>query len=147
MQDFPAGVIAGIEVYKSGTSDLIEPGLGGLINLRSRRPFDVKDTEIAGEVRGSYNTQSKAYDPSANLVVTKRWDTAIGEIGALANVSFVRMIRKIEAPHRGVRLPTERCLAQELRIARVTVRKALTDLEREGIIQRRQGAGTYFASD
>jgi iron complex outermembrane receptor protein len=91
MQDFPAGVIAGIEVYKSGTSDLIEPGLGGLINLRSRRPFDVKDTEIAGEVRGSYNTQSKAYDPSANLVVTKRWDTAIGEIGALANVSFVRM--------------------------------------------------------
>ncbi|MDR6533783.1 hypothetical protein J2800_004553 [Caulobacter rhizosphaerae] len=57
------------------------------------------------------------------------------------------MIRKIEAPHRGVRLPTERCLAQELRIARVTVRKALADLEREGIIQRRQGAGTYFASD
>lgn len=56
------------------------------------------------------------------------------------------IIRKIEAPHRGVRLPTERRLAQELRMARVTVRKALADLEREGIIQRRQGAGTYFAS-
>ena len=56
------------------------------------------------------------------------------------------MIRKIEAAHRGVRLPTERRLAQELRMARVTVRKALADLEREGIIQRRQGAGTYFAS-
>lgn len=57
------------------------------------------------------------------------------------------MIRKIEGPYRGVRLPTERRLAKELGMARVTVRKALADLEREGIIQRRQGAGTYFASE
>lgn len=60
---------------------------------------------------------------------------------------LAEMIRKIKAPHRGVRLPTERRLAQELRMARVTVRKALADLEREGIIERRQGAGTYFASE
>ena len=89
LQDFPAGVAAGIEVYKSGTPDLIEPGLAGLVNLRSRRPFDVKDTEIAGEIRGSYNDQSKAFDPSGNLLLTKRWDTPIGEIGALVNFSYV----------------------------------------------------------
>lgn len=91
MQDFPAGVIAGIEVYKSGTPDLLEPGLGGLINLRSRRPFDVKDTNIAGEIRGSYNDQSETYDPSLNLLLTDRWDTSIGEIGALINFSYTRM--------------------------------------------------------
>lgn len=90
LQDFPAGVAAGIEVYKSGTADLIEPGLAGLVNLRSRRPFDVKDTEIAGEIRGSYNDQSKAFDPSGNLLLTKRWNTPIGEIGALVNLSYVR---------------------------------------------------------
>lgn len=90
LQDFPAGVAAGIEVYKSGTADLIEPGLAGLVNLRSRRPFDVKDTQIAGEIRGSYNDQSKAYDPSGNLLLTKRWDTPIGEIGALINLSYTR---------------------------------------------------------
>jgi len=56
------------------------------------------------------------------------------------------MIRKIEGSYEGLRLPTERRLAQELKMARVTVRKALANLEREGIIQRRQGAGTYFAS-
>jgi DNA-binding GntR family transcriptional regulator len=32
-------------------------------------------------------------------------------------------------------------------MARVTVRKALAHLEREGIIQRRQGAGTYLSSE
>lgn len=57
------------------------------------------------------------------------------------------MIRKIDSVHRGVRLPTERRLARELSMARVTVRKALADLECEGIIQRRQGAGTYFISE
>ncbi|BAV65743.1 TonB-dependent receptor [Sphingobium cloacae] len=91
LQDFPAGVVAGIEVYKSGTSDLVEPGLAGLINLRSRRPFEIDDTNIAGEVRGSYNDQSRAFDPSGNLLLTKRWDTGIGEIGALINFSYTRM--------------------------------------------------------
>lgn len=55
------------------------------------------------------------------------------------------LIRKIESPCRGVRLPTERRLAHELSMARVTVRKALADLEREGVVQRRQGAGTYLS--
>ena len=34
LQDFPAGALAGLEVYKSGTADLLEPGLAGLINVR-----------------------------------------------------------------------------------------------------------------
>jgi len=89
-QDFAASVAAGMEVYKSGTADLIEPGLAGLINLRARRPFDVKDLTVAGEIRGTYNDQSKAADPAGNLLLTKRWNTSIGEIGALINVSWVR---------------------------------------------------------
>lgn len=32
LQDFPAGALAGLEVYKSGTADLLERGLAGLIN-------------------------------------------------------------------------------------------------------------------
>lgn len=90
LQDFPAGVAAAIEVYKSGTSDLLEPGLAGLVNLRSRRPLDVRDTEIAGEIRASYNDQSESFDPAGNLLLTKRWDTGAGEIGALINFSYVR---------------------------------------------------------
>lgn len=54
------------------------------------------------------------------------------------------MIREIETPDQDVRLPTERRSAQDLSMARVTVRKALADLERDGVIRRRQGAGTYL---
>ncbi|MDR6788424.1 TonB-dependent receptor [Sphingomonas sp. BE138] len=90
LQDFPAGALAALEVYKSGTADLIEPGLAGLVNVRSRRPFDFKGFEIAGGIRGNYNDQSGKLDPVGNLLITDRWDTGIGEIGALVNFAITR---------------------------------------------------------
>ena len=48
LMDFPAQAIQGLEVYKSGTADIIEPGLAGLVNVRTRRPFDFKGFEVMG---------------------------------------------------------------------------------------------------
>ncbi len=45
----------------------------------------------------------------------------------------------------GARLPEERELARQFDTSRATVRAALTALEREGLIERRQGSGTYVA--
>jgi GntR family transcriptional regulator len=43
-------------------------------------------------------------------------------------------------------LPAERELAQVLTVSRITVRKALDGLVTEGLLVRRQGAGTYVAA-
>jgi len=43
----------------------------------------------------------------------------------------------------GDRLPTERALSERLSVNRMTVRNALHVLEMQGLIIRRQGAGTY----
>jgi DNA-binding FadR family transcriptional regulator len=45
------------------------------------------------------------------------------------------------------RLPPERALAEDLGVGRRAVRRALDLLEQEGHIQRRQGAGTFVASE
>lgn len=47
------------------------------------------------------------------------------------------------APHD--KLPTERELAEELEISRLTVRRALDQLEHEGVVYRVQGAGTFVS--
>lgn len=47
------------------------------------------------------------------------------------------------APHD--KLPTERELADEFDISRLTVRRALDELENDGIIYRIQGAGTFVS--
>ena len=53
--------------------------------------------------------------------------------------------REIAAGHwlAGERLPTESKLAQDLDVAVGTLRKALTVLEEDGLLERRQGSGTY----
>ena len=43
-------------------------------------------------------------------------------------------------------LPAERDLAEELGVSRITVRKALDGLVGEGLLTRRQGAGTFVAA-
>lgn len=43
-------------------------------------------------------------------------------------------------------LPAERDIAQDLGVSRITVRKALDALADEGLVTRRQGAGTFVAA-
>lgn len=88
LQDFPAAALQGLEVYKSTTADQIEGGIAGLINVRSRRPFDFDGFELAGTVRGTWNQEAHKFDPNASLLLSNRWETGIGEIGALINVSY-----------------------------------------------------------
>ena len=46
----------------------------------------------------------------------------------------------------GVRLPSERELVQTFGCARMTVHRALRELEEEGLIERRQGTILFTAS-
>jgi len=43
------------------------------------------------------------------------------------------------------RIPSERELSQELGVSRMTVRRSLTELVNEGMLERRHGAGTFVA--
>lgn len=47
----------------------------------------------------------------------------------------------------GGALPGEQALATTHRVSRVTVRRALAELEREGLVSRRRGAGTFVLGD
>lgn len=55
------------------------------------------------------------------------------------------LIREIAAGHfsDGARLPPERQLATDLRVAVGTLRKSLADLEERGLLERIQGSGNY----
>ncbi|MEG3164426.1 TonB-dependent receptor [Sphingomonas sp. PB2P19] len=91
LQDFPAGAIAAIEVFKTTTADLVEGGLAGEVNVRSRKPFDFDGLEIAGSFWGQYQKRSKDFTPNGNLLVSNRWDTGAGEFGALLNFSYTSL--------------------------------------------------------
>lgn len=88
LQDFPSNSVARLDVYKAASANLLEPGLAGLIDVRSRRPLDFKGDRIAGGIVGLHWYQSQKLGVEANLLVSKRWDTGIGEMGFLIEGSY-----------------------------------------------------------
>ena len=85
--DVPSELMGGVDVFKSPSADLIEGGISGTVNLRTRLPFDAKGEvlSLSGEV--TYGDMIKKYRPSITGLYSNRWDTSIGEVGLL--VSYV----------------------------------------------------------
>jgi TonB-dependent receptor len=89
IQDFPAGTVAALEVYKSGLANQIEGGIAGAINVRGRKPLDFKGFELSGSLNGVLSQQSEKGTWNGNLLISDRWETGIGEMGLLVNASYV----------------------------------------------------------
>src|SRR5690606_19954367 len=49
-EEVPAELMAGVDVYKNPSAEIIEGGLGGTVNLRTRMPFDEPGRKIAGSI-------------------------------------------------------------------------------------------------
>lgn len=97
LQDVPATLVAGIEVFKSTSADMIEGGVGGVVNVRMRRAFDFDGSKVAVAAKGTYNDQSDEIDPNVSALVSNRWDTSAGEFGALLNVAYMESNYREEA--------------------------------------------------
>ncbi|TPG54693.1 TonB-dependent receptor [Sphingomonas glacialis] len=88
LEDVPSELLAGIDVYKNPSSELIEDQLSGTINFRTRKPFDFTGFKISGSATNTYYDLIGKSQPAASLLISDRWDTGIGEIGILASASY-----------------------------------------------------------
>ncbi len=88
LQDIPAELIAGVDVYKTSTPDLVEGGVAGLIDVRLRRPFDFAGRQIAASGRAVYSDQSDKWGYIGSALVSDRWETGMGEMGLLLAGSY-----------------------------------------------------------
>jgi len=87
-EDLPAELVSGVDVYKTPTSNLLEGGLGGLVDVRTARPFDFSGLEVRANARVAYGDLIKAAKPQLSALISDRWTTSIGEIGVLFDASF-----------------------------------------------------------
>ena len=89
--DVPSELLAGVDVYKTPTADLVEGGIGGIVDLRTRVPFDQKGMLIAGSAELNYGDFVKKSAPTFSGLFSDRWSTGIGEIGILASASYSQL--------------------------------------------------------
>jgi iron complex outermembrane receptor protein len=90
LADIPSTMLQRADVYKSQSADQVEGGIAGVIDVRTNRPFDFKEFTASAQVGAKNKDKAKATDPELSGMVSNRWKTGIGEVGALFGVSSVK---------------------------------------------------------
>ncbi|SOB87412.1 TonB-dependent receptor [Sphingomonas guangdongensis] len=93
-QDVPSELLGGVDVFKSPTADRIEGGISGIVNLRTRKPFDTAGTYIAGTIENNYGDFVRKSAPTLSLLGSTRWKTGIGDIGILGSIVYSQLFTR-----------------------------------------------------
>ena len=88
------GMVAGMDVYKNPSAEHIEGAIGGLVNIRSRRPFDFRGFAASAAVGGHWNDLGKKLEPDYFGMVSNRFKAGDGEIGILLAGSYSRTFNR-----------------------------------------------------
>ena len=87
-EDVSSDLLAGVDVFKNPSADLVEGGIGGIVNLRTRKPFDSKGFVLAFSGDINYADLLDKSFLSGNILASDRFDTGLGEIGILLSYSI-----------------------------------------------------------
>ncbi|MGQ3048734.1 MAG: TonB-dependent receptor [Niveispirillum sp.] len=87
-------IVAGVDVFKNPTAEHIEGGIGGVVNVRTRRPLEMKGTTATLSVGGRYNDLSEDAEPEMFGLVSQTWDVGDGEIGVMLAGGYMRTVNR-----------------------------------------------------
>lgn len=96
-EDIAPELLAGIDTYKNQTAELIEGGIAGSINLRTRVPFDSTGQVIQGNVNANIGDIRRRLTPEFSGLYSNRWQTGIGEFGFLGDYSYSKVKTESQA--------------------------------------------------
>jgi iron complex outermembrane receptor protein len=90
-EDVPPELMAGVDVYKNPSAEQIEGAIGGLVNLRTARPFDFSGAKGAFTVEASHSVLRGRTEPSFSGLLSNTWDTDLGKFGALVDIAHSKI--------------------------------------------------------
>ncbi len=89
--DISPDLLAAVDVYKNQSADMIEGGIAGTIDLRTRVPFDQAGTLFSLTATANYGTLSEKVTPDVSGLVSTRFTTDIGEFGVMAAGAYSKI--------------------------------------------------------
>jgi len=89
----PSEIIGQTQVFKSPTAAIEEGGIGGTIDIITRKPLDLPSMHFVGSVQGAYTENSEKFDPQVSgLFSWKNPDSTFGVM--VAGIYQERQIRR-----------------------------------------------------
>jgi TonB-dependent receptor len=95
--DVSPELMAGVDSYKNQTAEMIEGGIAGVVNLRTRMPLDMGEQTLALTGRVNYGSRSEEPTYEASGVYSKTWETSGGRFGMLLNAAYSNIVTRTEA--------------------------------------------------
>lgn len=77
-----------LDVRKTPSANVEEGSLGATVDLHTARPFSSSGFTAALSAQGGWNDLSEAANPRIAGLVSNRWETPIGEIGASFSLAY-----------------------------------------------------------
>ncbi|HVI99998.1 MAG TPA: TonB-dependent receptor [Sphingomonas sp.] len=95
--DVSPELLAGVDAYKNQTAEMIEGGLAGTVDLRTRLPLDQDGLVVTGTLKANYGTRSDRLTPEFSALISDTFDTAAGRFGLLVDYAQSHVVTRTES--------------------------------------------------
>lgn len=95
--DVSPELLAGVDAYKNQTAEMIEGGIAGTVNLRTRVPFDQNGLLVTANFRMNYGDRSGRWTPEFSGLISNTFETPIGRFGLLASYAQSHVVTRTES--------------------------------------------------
>ncbi|MEM9529334.1 MAG: TonB-dependent receptor [Pseudomonadota bacterium] len=93
----PPELMQSVQVFKNQSADMIEGGIGGSVNLVTRRPFDNPADTLQFSLESNYSDFREKWSPTGSVLWSDRWVQDGGsEFGALLSVAYSELFSRAD---------------------------------------------------
>ena len=82
----PSQIVGSLKVYKSPTADLDEGGVGGTIDVQTRKPLDLKPMSLSLNLQSAYSDLSDKTNPNVEGIFS--WKNKTSNVGFLVAAAY-----------------------------------------------------------
>ncbi len=82
----PAEIVGQLDVYKSPEADVEEGGIGGTIDVHTRKPLDLDRWTLSGSLQGAYTERSDKLNPQGSATLS--WKNDAETVGILVGAIY-----------------------------------------------------------
>lgn len=84
LESIPSELLGGVDVFKSPNATLLEGGMGGIVNLRTRSPFDFEGTTFAANLRYGVQEHADEWLPLGTVLVSHQFGDSFAILGSIS---------------------------------------------------------------
>jgi TonB-dependent receptor len=95
--DISPELLGRADAYKNQTAEMIEGGIAGTVDLRTRLPFDQEGHVLVGSVQGDYGDRSNQLTPAYSVLASDSIRTDFGRFGLLLDYARSHVITRTES--------------------------------------------------